>query len=106
MCFAEEVVSIHAGSEGPVSMDLILRSDLFVLQLEGITVIRLMTGPEQRLDESSERAQQSLTTGLKPLQKTPLLGLKKKVISSSSFSSSLSEIDAGGPPNLSYNNWR
>lgn len=64
MCFAEEVVSIHAGREGPVSMDLILRSDLFVLQLEGITVIRLMTGPEQRLDESSERAQQSLTTGL------------------------------------------
>lgn len=76
----EEVVSIHAGREVPVSMDLILRSDLFVLQLEGITVIRLMTGPEQRHDESSERAQQSLTTGLN-LHRNSTSRSEKKVIS-------------------------
>lgn len=40
---------------------LCLRSGPFVLKQEGITVIRLMTGPKQRLDESSERNQWSLT---------------------------------------------
>lgn len=34
----------------------------FVLQLGGITVIRLMAGLKQRLDESSERDQRSFSS--------------------------------------------